>query len=275
MKKSIIFILFIFSIFISSAFAGEIDDSGVLFNKMKESYNNINSYSYTNYQGEYDTFSKEYQKETEEKYGDLNSQYGDGSSGEVSSQPEYKQGTYQVVFQKSYNISMKIISSDYTPSVLDNAEFIYKPSQDPKNFTVKILGLGFIPLEFKRSITEENSGDFLVMNWTVDLINIEYLFQNGQAAISGKETVDGHSAYVLEFDFSPNLLPSVPSYELGKIPEQAKEKIDYTLGSLGRAHFTKIKYWVDTESFVIIKREQYIGKTLHSTRLFRSIYVYN
>ena len=274
MKKTLLLITFFFSLIIFNASAEEIKNPATLFEKMQEAYNAIESYSYTNSQGEFDTFSKEYQQETADKYGDLNNQYGDGQSSQVSKEPEFKRGLYEVAFKKPFSITMKILSSDYTPSVLNNAEFIYMPEKDPKNFTIKILGLGFIPLEFSRSVTEENTGDFLVMNWTVDFLQLNYFFKNGTAEIKGKETVNKKEAYVLEFFFSPDYIPTAPSYNLGDIPVQAKDRIDYTLGSLERAKFSSVKYWVDTKDLVIIKREEYIGGSLHSTRTFTNISIY-
>lgn len=271
MKKISLFLIIFLISCMFHAFAEEIKNPSVLFDKMKQSYNNIKSYSYTNSQGEYDTFSKDYQKETADKYGDLNSQYGDGENSDISAEPEFKRGLYEVSFIKPYSIKMKILSSDYTPSVLDNAEFIYRPDKDPKNFIIKIMGFGFIPLEFSRSVVDENTGDFLVMNWAIDLIQLDYFFQNGTAAIGGQEKIDNKNAYVMEFTFPSELKPSKPSYDLGKIPAQAKGRIDYTLESLERAGFSSVKYWVDSKDFVIVKREEYIGGKMHSTRIFKNI----
>ncbi|MEQ8222548.1 MAG: hypothetical protein ABRQ37_09625 [Candidatus Eremiobacterota bacterium] len=272
MSKNFSIIVLIMFLLSSNIFAGEVKSPAELFTKMQKAYKAINSYSYTNEQGEYDTFNKEYQKETAKNYSDYNSKYGDGKNSNVSDKPEYKRGNYEVKFCKPYGIRMKIISSDYTPSVLNNAEFIYRPGSDPKNFTVKIMGLGFIPLEFQRDVQKENTGDFLVMNWTVDLLQLDYFLKNGSPAmVQEKNKIDNRDAYVLEFKFAKDVKPSVPKYNLGDIPSQVKFKIDYTLGSLDRVKYSSVKYWVDKKDLIIIKREEYIGGKLHSTRLFKNI----
>jgi len=269
MLPAILLMVFLLS---SEIFAAEIKSPAELFNKMQKAYKAINSYSYTNEQGEYDTFNKEYQKETAKNYSDYNSKYGDGKSSKVSDKPEYKRGNYEVKFYKPYSIRMKIISSDYTPSVLNNAEFIYRPGSDPKNFIVKIMGLGFIPLEFQRDVQKENTGDFLVMNWTVDLLQLDYFFKNGTSAIlKEKNKIDNRDAYILEFKFAKDVKPSAPGYNLGDIPSQVKFKIDYTLGSLERVKYSSVKYWVDKKDLIIIKREECIGGKSHSTRVFKNI----
>jgi hypothetical protein len=205
----------------SNIFAGEVKSPAELFTKMQKAYKAIDSYSYTNDQGEYDTFNKEYQKETAKNYSDYNSKYGDGKNSNVSDKPEYKRGNYEVKFCKPYGIRMKIISSDYTPSVLNNAEFIYRPGSDPKNFTVKIMGLGFIPLEFQRDVQKENTGDFLVMNWTVDLLQLDYFFKNGSPAmVQEKIRLITETHMYWSLNLQKMLKPSVPKYNLGDIPSQ-------------------------------------------------------
>ncbi|HPZ06825.1 MAG TPA: hypothetical protein PL110_01810 [Candidatus Eremiobacteraeota bacterium] len=272
--KKLILLLFILLCYCKVS-AEEIKSPADLLDRMQKSYKNIKSYSYINEQGEYDTFSKEMQKETAKDYGDINSKYGDGKSTEISEKPEYKKGIYEVKLYKPYAIRMKIISSDYVPSVLINSEFIYRPASDPKNFTVKLLGFGFIPVEFQRDVVTENTGDFLVMNWTVDLLQLDYLFKNGKAVLSKKEKIDNRDTYVLEFKFSKDTKPTKPEYKLGDIPSQIKYKVDYTLESLERAKYSSVKYWIDKKDLIIIKREEYIGNKLHSSRIFKNITLNN
>jgi outer membrane lipoprotein-sorting protein len=276
MSKNLLITLLIIFLVSSKIFAEDAKSPAELFNKMQKSYKAINSYSYSNEQGEYDTFNKEYQKETAKNYSDYDAKYGDGKSSRVSDKPEYKKGNYEVKVCKPYSIRMKIISSDYTPSVLNNAEFIYRPDSDPKNFIVKMMGLGFIPLEFSRDVQKENTGDFLVMNWTVDLLQLDYFFKNGKAVIlQEKNKIDKRDTSILEFKFAKDVKPSVPKYNLGDIPSQVKFKIDYTLGSLERIKYSSVKYWVDKNDLIIIKREEYIGGKLHSTRMFKNITLNN
>jgi outer membrane lipoprotein-sorting protein len=266
-------LILIFSILLINTIkssAEEIKNPSELLNRIQECYKKINSYTYTNYQGEYDTFNKEFQKETHKNYGDLEDKYGNKEDNKVSDKPEYKEGNYEVSFVKPYSIKMKILSSDYIPDVLKNAVFIYRPDEDPKNFKVKILGLGFIPLDFTRSIEKENTGDFLVMNWTADLIVMNYLSSNGTSSVK-KEKCEKKDAYLLEIKFPENLKPKKPSYKLGDIPSEAKYKIDYVLASLERAKYSSVKYWIDAKDFVIVKREEYINNKLYSTRLFKDI----
>ena len=150
---------------------------------------------------------------------------------------------------------MKIVSSDYTPSVLDDAQLIYKPDEDPNNFAVKIKFLKFIPMTFHKDVQKEVTGDFLVMNWTVDLLQLDYYLKNGKASISSeKEKIDNRDTYLLEFKFPKNIKPSVPKYDLGDIPSQAKYKVDYTLASLGKLKYSSVKYWVDKKDFINYKK---------------------
>jgi len=276
MKKVIFLICFILFLSPFKIFGENIQTPAELITCIKKAYENINSYSYTNEQGEYDTLTKEIQKEARKNYSEENKKYCKEETPEVSDKPEYKKGIYEVEFYKPYDINVEIDSSDYTPSILNGVQLIYKPDEDPNNFAAKVKILWIIPITFHKDVQEEVTGDFLVMNWTVDLLQLDYYLKNGESSISSEqEKIDGRDTYLLEFKFPQNIKPSVPEYDLGGIPTQAKHKVDYTLAGLENLKYSSVKFWVDKNDFIIIKREEYIDDKLHASRIFKDIKLNN
>jgi len=269
-----IFLLLIFLFFLHffclETFGAEVSSPCELLSAIKDSYESIESYSYTNYQGEYDTFNRQFQEEASSEYSDVSGNYGGGEENNISTGSEFKKGVYNVNFSKPFSVKMEIVSSDYTPSALDNAFFEYAPGVYPEIFTVTILGFGFIPIGSSRSI-KDNTGDFLVMNWTVDLLEVEHLLSIGKPDFLRSESLDGKDTCVLEIDFPSPVNSSCPAYELGDIPQEIKFKIDYIMGFPAMAKISSVKYWIDKDELVIVKREQYIDGKLHSERLYKNI----
>lgn len=75
MKKVIFLICFILFLCPFKIFGENIQTPAELIASIKKAYENINSYSYTNEQGEYDTLTKEIQKEARKNYREENKKY--------------------------------------------------------------------------------------------------------------------------------------------------------------------------------------------------------
>ncbi|HUU49553.1 MAG TPA: hypothetical protein VMW81_01180 [Nitrospinota bacterium] len=251
-------------------------------------YKEIESYSYTNYQGEYTWFNKEKMDRAKDNYDSLIDRYGNEShngflndfNGLSSSEKnsftssKFKKGVYGYKFLKPFIVKMVLLESDYLPAILHKSILEYRPDKDPKKFM--FLPRGSSAFSITRSIYDE-SGSFLTMNWTVDLLMMHLQHENGTLGLAEKEKVDGRDCYVLEFSFKKDREPFMIKQNLKShgIPIDINAKVYTSLFNLAKKNFSKVKYWVDDGKFIVIKKEEYINDKLYSSKEYRNIKINN
>ena len=94
--------------------------------------------------------------------------------------------------------------------------------------------------------------------------------------IEGFDEVGGRKAYVLTFKPQHEELNTyTPELKHWQIPEQVKFKVDSALEIIEKEQPTIVKYWIDTELFVILKTEEWRngpkGKYLHWQEFYKDI----
>lgn len=244
-----------------------------------QSYKRIKSYSYTNYLAAYDWFAQKAIEKAKNNYGTyinrVESEYLDNNGKKDRYDPSrFKKGIYGYKFLKPFTIEMVLIESDYVPSLINNSILRYRPDKDPKRFKFHLRGSPTFSVT--RSIYDE-SGGLLTMNWTIDLIMMEELYQNGTLRLVGKEKIDGRDCYLLEFSFDKDMQswmikPNFLSYD---IPKDIYHQLYASLFDITKKNFSKVRYWIDDDQFVIVKVVEYIDGRLYSSRLYKDIEINN
>jgi len=248
-----------------------------IYKNVLQAYKNIKSYSYTNYQGGYDWFVKKALERAKSNYAPLISRYGNGyengSNNHNNQSSEFKKGIYGYKFLKPFNIQMALVESDYVPSILNNSVLTYRPDKNPKTFKFYPRASSF---SLTRSIYEE-SGNFLTMNWTVDLLMMQLQHENGTLRLAEKEKVDGRDCYVLEFSFKKDREPFIIKQNLKShgIPVDINPQICISLFDFIKKKLSKVKYWIDNNKFIIVKIEEYIDDKFYSSKEYRNIKINN
>ena len=62
---------------------------------------------------------------------------------------------------------------------------------------------------------------------------------------------------------------------LNGIPEAINLKLQKSSLESREKNFSKIKYWIDEEKFIIVKKEEYIDDKLYSSKLYKDIKINN
>ena len=170
---------------------------------------------------------------------------------------------------------MVLLKSDYLPAILNKSILEYRPDKDPRKFV--FLPRGSKTFSMTRSIYDE-SGSFLTMNWTADIFFMQQQHNNGSLRLAGKERIGGRDCYVLEF-FSFN---NGKDFKLIKkdleskgIPSDINLKLYKFSLELVKKNFSKVKYWIDEDKFIIVKKEEYIDNKLYSSKLYKDIEINN
>lgn len=285
MKTLIVATLFLVGIFSPAGLMASAPLNGeTIYQKTLNAYHHIKSYSYINYQGEYNLFSKEAEEGAKENYGAFAKGFGynhedyydqNGFIKNDRNNPfkdsQFKRGTYQYKFMKPFIIQMALVNSDYLPKILHKSVMTYRPDKDPAVFRFFPRASSFFSLS--RSIDDE-SGSFLTMNWTTDLIKMQFLNENGTVRLLEKEKIDGRDCYVLEF-FSLNGTKGKKTAGArllsSGIPKDISVKIDKSLSGIAKKNFSSVKYWIDAEKFIIVKIEEYIQGHLYSSKTYKDI----
>ena len=274
-------ILFIFS---AGLLAAAPLDGKAIYQKTLDAYHHIKSYSYINHQGEYNLFSKETEEGAKESYGAFAKGFGynyenyydqNGFIKNNQNNPfknsQFKQGTYQYKFMKPFIIQMALVNSDYLPEILHKSVMTYRPDKDPGVFRFFPRSSSFFSLS--RSIDDE-SGSFLTMNWTTDLIKMQFLNENGTVRLLEKEKIDGRDCYILEFSSINERSGDNTTgtrFLLSDIPKDISTKIDQSLSGITKKNFSSVKYWIDAEKFFIVKIEEYIQGHTYSSKTYKDI----
>lgn len=252
-------------------------------------YKEIESYSYINYQGEYTWFNQEKMDRAKDDYGSLIKRYGNEShngflndfnglqssdNSSFTSSP-FKKGVYGYKFLKPFIVKMVLLESDYLPAILHKSILEYRPDKDPKKFV--FLPRGSKTFSMTRSIYDE-SGSFLTMNWTADIFLMQQQHNNGSLRLVGREKIAERDCYVLEF-FSFNKEKEFQmikkDLESKGIPGDINLKLYKSSFELIKKNFSKVKYWIDEDRFIIVKKEEYIDDKLYSSKLYRDIEINN
>jgi hypothetical protein len=264
-----------------------------IYQQTIESYQHIQSYSYTNYEGEYDLFVKKKEENAKENYGTLAGKYGydyqdyykkdqngmtpdSKNNDDLFTNSQFKKGVYQYKFLKPFIIQMSLVDTDYIPSILNNSVMVYRPDENPKVFRFYPRSSSYFSLS--RSIFDE-SGGFLTMNWTTDIIKMKLLHERGKLQKNaGKESIDGRSCYTLEFSsFDREAGKEIIGRNLQSfhVPLAIYPQLHNTIVGVLEKNFSKVKYWIDAEKLVIVKVEEYINGQLYSSKVYKDIKINN
>jgi len=249
---------------------GKIKDPEELFKKVVSTYQALKSYEFVNYKKGYDTFSKERETETKGTYGEVGKKIGKKvEMNEVSQKPQIKEGVYEVRFKKPFLLQMKIIKSDFCPSVVYGTVITYRPDKDPNVWWAK---LKYMPVAMKRSVKKDDSGGFFSMGWAFSIINMHNQKKNGIMKIKGMEKVQGRDCYLLEFTFDPKRVkPYQPNLKEWGVPAALESELNNTIRGLKKQKTSSVKYWIDAQRFLILKSEEYVRGKFHWQDEYRDI----
>ncbi len=160
-------------------------------------------------------------------------------------------------FMKPFYLKMKIVQSDYVPSIIIGSVMTYNPKKNPDKFTIaaKLVGIG-IP----RDITSE-SGNFTHAHFITDLVQIDNLSKDSKPILEGMETVNGRKAYKIAFKFDKKNRPKEHKVDMKAwgIPKEIQPKIKDELNAYAHdKQLGKIVYYIDAQTFDFIAKQSYL-----------------
>lgn len=184
-----------------------------------------------------------------------------------------KEGAYTYLYVKPFIIQMTMDKSDYVPPFLLKSQIVYRPDIDPKKIYLKFHNTNM----FLGKPADTETGGFMDMNWTADLMQIDCALANGgKLSAAGADTYNGKRAWLLDLTLSKGKIPwqvgcgvvdyGVPSPAYGQINRDFKllaDRIDAYSPAQGR-----FRYWVDADRWILLKEELLFGdKLVMSTRM--------
>ncbi len=272
---------FVFSVFIClfgfSTHCAELLPAEEVYKNVMSAFMKIDSYKLTNYRKGHDYSSQETKDNLSSQAKVIGKSFYKGVEEEEGH--PIMEGTYELKFKKPYLLQMKLIKSDYTPSIAYGTIVTYRPDKTPENWWAKPK---FLPFAIKRSVEKDDAGGFFQMGWTFNLIEMEY-FKNVASALSvkGLEKFQGKDCYILEFVFSDALVDQKEpkkgkdgykvNLKLWGIPLELKKIAEAHMNDLMKKNITKYIYLIEKEQFIILKAEEYVDGKFRQLSEYKDI----
>ncbi len=246
-----------------------------IMEKVFETYEKLKSYSYINHKKGLDTHTKE----KEQRLLSDAAKMGKKTDWKSGSEPQMKEGEYAIKFIKPYSLQMKIIKSDFTPSVLFGSLLTYRADKDPNVWWFK---LKYSPIALKRSIESED-GDFLTQGWTKPIVGLKYQIKKAkEIKYKGEEEVNGIKCNVVEIVFNKDYQPSeedkneIKEYiKKLKVPKELEEDIFKGVMNKEESEMSSSQFWFDKEKNVLVKIVDYIDGKFYWQNVYKDVQLNN
>lgn len=237
-----------------------------------EAHDNLKSYEFTQFDSGYDTFTKKRRRDMTKAYS-KDAERLKQAAPDVTEKTKLVEGTYLVRFMKPYLIRMKLVQSDFVPSIVHGTTVTYRPDRNPDTWTARVKYLPFVP--FNRSVEKNDPGGFFGMGWTVPIMLMDVYAKLAETKLLKTEKFTERKCRVVAFAFrfGKNEEITLPPQDFRRwnIPKQVDKYIAQDLSGIKDERPSKILYWIDAENFLILKTERYNDGKLHWTTEYRDI----
>lgn len=240
--------------------------------KAMKVYDGINSHKYTWYTRGMDTFTKERQKaitgqnETLAKKAKV--------EHEVEEKPKLVRGQYEIEFMKPYLSQMKVIKSDFTPSIVWGTLITYRSDKDQDVWWAKPK---ISPIAIKRNVEKDDAGGAFTSNWSASFLNILYYMQNSDISLQPDAEFDGKQCRVVRLTFDWNKRPKwdhkKPPFSKYQVPAPVEKIIWDGMLDIERQKFSHIDYFFEKETFYLVNSMEYINGEFHWQNSFKNVEV--
>ncbi|MEW6200509.1 MAG: hypothetical protein AB1546_00920 [bacterium] len=241
-----------------------------IVDKVISTYRELDSYEYMNFDRGYDTFTKKQQKNIGDMYSTVAERLRTAAP-EVEKEPRIVEGTHLIKFKKPYLLQMKLIKSDYVPSIVYGTVVTYRPDKNPDVWWAKVR---FLP-SFKRSVANDDAGGFFSKNWMLPVLNLDVYRELGTMKLNGIKSFEGVKCYILDFEFNfsgdKKIEIKKPDYRRWGVPKEIEKFINDDLLRIKEIKPSSIRYWIDAERFLILKTEQFVNKKFLDMSEYREI----
>ena len=230
-----------------------------ILEKLAANIKSLQSYKFTTFLEGYDTFTKDRQKNMIGDYKSLAEKVGNPEV-KVYEKPVLKRGTYDVKFMKPYLSQMKIVRSDFVPSIIYGTLITYRSDKDPEAWWAK---LRILPIAIKRNVTKDDAGGAITSNWDNILLYMLFYSDIADISLAPEAEFDGRKCYVLRYTFDWKKRPvwnhKEPPFGDFEVPDQIKNLLWPEMLKTERQKYSSIDYFIDKERMIPLMSEEYIN----------------
>jgi hypothetical protein len=240
--------------------------------KMTETYTSLQSYELNLQDSGYNTFFKDRQQKISKHYAQDMQKHGQKAEA-IRSDPTRMEATFTIKYRRPFAISMKILETSFLPSVLFKTRVFYRSERGPEYWRVIP---SFLPLvTVRRSVQKHDPGRLFTMGWIFSFLIIDKYKNFSDQKIRFGQNDYGQDCYILELFPRMKSMGSLEfrTEDLRKwgFPEPLLNKVLVDLQPLKKERPEKLVFWVDAQSFLLLKTERYVDGQLFWTTEFRDI----
>jgi hypothetical protein len=243
-----------------------------IYDKLLKTYESVDSHSYTWLAEGMDTFTKDRQKEMTGNYESMAKKAG--VTNEVEEKAKLVRGKYEIKFKKPYLQQMKVIKSDFTPSIIWGTLITYRSDKVKEDWWAKPK---ISPVAIKRSVKDDDAGGALTANWTVALLYMQYYKGNAELSRQPDAEVMGRPCYVIRYTFDWEKRPKFnrvkPPFSKYSVPGPIEAVIWNDMIGIEKQRNSHNDYFIDKEKFWLLKIEEFVGGKFHWRNTFADLEV--
>ena len=274
MKKLIfVFLVFSFIAGIPSFMKGnQVVTPEELIKRMTNAYTALANYELTQIDKGYDTYVKDRRRSVSKQYGKDLKRLGEETEV-IQALPKRMEATFVIRHMRPYAISMKILKANFLPSILNKTRVFYQSDKVPKHWRVVP---GFFPLfTVRRSISKHDPAGLFTMGWILPFLILDIYQSLSDMEMKPGQTFDGQDCSILELrprlEKNKTLEFGLQDLEKWNFPVPILEYVLKDLEPIKKERPETLKFWIDTQSYLILKVERFVDGKLFWTTEYRNI----